>query len=44
MTQGLRSYSNTGRTGSRNSFNRCFYKPKKLRSLNEIRADLLAVG
>ena len=25
------------------SFNRWFYKPKKLRSLDEIRADLLAV-
>ena len=25
------------------SFNRYFYKPKKLRSLDEIRADLLAV-
>jgi len=25
------------------SFNRHFYKPKKLRSLDEIRADLLAV-
>ena len=43
MTRGLCSYSNTDRTGRLNSFNRWFYKPKKLRSLNEIRADLLAV-
>ncbi|RLF63445.1 MAG: hypothetical protein DRN33_04120 [Thermoplasmata archaeon] len=43
MTRGLCSYSNTDRTGRLNSFNRWFYKPKKLRSLDEIRADLLAV-
>jgi len=43
MTRGLCSYSNAGRTGRLNSFNRWFYKPKKLRILDEIRADLLAV-
>jgi len=43
MTRGLCSYSNTDRTGRLNSFNRWFYKPKKLRSLDEIHADLLAV-
>ena len=43
MTRGLCSYSNTDRTGRLNSFNRWFYKPKKLRILDEIRADLLAV-
>jgi hypothetical protein len=43
MTRGLCSYSNTDRTGRLNSFNRWFYKPKKLRSLDEIRVDLLAV-
>ena len=32
------------KVGYENNFNRYFYKPKALRPLEEIRADLLAVG